>query len=86
MVPWVLKGGEKVKKDKGKKRRKDDVPKPNEEERVLPVQEEKTFLRYYHLYKRGELEHDIEEAGGLVVESGYEKDNWWATAVLRGKE
>ncbi|KAL8789384.1 MAG: hypothetical protein Q9195_006857 [Heterodermia aff. obscurata] len=44
---------------------------------------EKTFNRYYHLYRRGELEEDIQAAGGEVVESGYEKDNWWAIAVRR---
>jgi tRNA (uracil-5-)-methyltransferase TRM9 len=36
-----------------------------------------TFQRYYHLYKEGELEEDIKAAGGIVVETGYEKDNWW---------
>ena len=44
---------------------------------------EKTFNRYYHLYRRGELEEDIQAAGGEVVESGYEKDNWWAITVRR---
>ena len=43
-------------------------------------QEDKTFHRYYHLYKQGELEDNVREAGGVVVESGYEKDNWWAIA------
>lgn len=43
--------------------------------------EEKTFNRYYHLYRRGELEQDIVSAGGMVMDSGYEKDNWWAIAV-----
>ncbi|KAL8940150.1 MAG: hypothetical protein Q9216_002968 [Gyalolechia sp. 2 TL-2023] len=38
------------------------------------------FNRYYHLYRQGELEKDIVDAGGSVVESGYEKDNWWAIA------
>jgi tRNA (uracil-5-)-methyltransferase TRM9 len=95
MVPWVRKG-EKVKQDKGKGkgkgRRKDDGAKAEEEgakveeKEVVPVQEDKTFLRYYHLYKKGELEHDIEKAGGQVVESGYEKDNWWAIAVLKRKD
>ena len=42
---------------------------------------EKTFNRYYHLYRRGELEQDIANARGTVVDSGYEKDNWWAIAV-----
>jgi tRNA (uracil-5-)-methyltransferase TRM9 len=41
---------------------------------------DKTFQRYYHLYKKGELEEDVQRAGGVVLESGYEKDNWWAIA------
>lgn len=41
---------------------------------------DKTFHRYYHLYRKGELEDDIQSAGGTIVESGYEKDNWWAIA------
>lgn len=44
-------------------------------------QADKTFHRYYHLYEEGELERDIRAAGGTVVESGYEKDNWWAIAT-----
>ncbi|CAK7217471.1 tRNA methyltransferase, has a role in tRNA modification [Sporothrix bragantina] len=39
-----------------------------------------TFHRYYHLYKQGELEDDVAAAGGRVVASGYEKDNWWVVA------
>lgn len=41
----------------------------------------KTFHRYYHLYEESELERDIGSAGGRVLESGYEKDNWWAIAT-----
>ena len=44
-------------------------------------EEGKTFNRYYHLYRQGELEQDIVEAGGVVLEAGYEKDNWWAIAA-----
>lgn len=33
--------------------------------------------RYYHLYRDGELAGDVAAVGGRVVESGYEKDNWW---------
>jgi len=40
--------------------------------------EELTYMRYYHLYRKGELEANIARAGGRVLESGYEKDNWWA--------
>jgi hypothetical protein len=39
--------------------------------------EEKIFHRYYHLYSGGELESEVVEAGGVVVESGYDRDNWW---------
>lgn len=42
-----------------------------------------TKERYYHLYKQGELESDVASAGGVVVESGYERDNWWA--IIRRK-
>ncbi|KND94302.1 tRNA (carboxymethyluridine(34)-5-O)-methyltransferase [Tolypocladium ophioglossoides CBS 100239] len=36
-----------------------------------------TYQRYYHLYRKGELEEDVRSVGGTVLESGYEKDNWW---------
>lgn len=42
--------------------------------------EEMTYQRYYHLYRSGELEENIEAAGGEVLQAGYEKDNWWAIA------
>ncbi|PVI02002.1 S-adenosyl-L-methionine-dependent methyltransferase [Periconia macrospinosa] len=77
MVPWVLK--EKREKAKKGRRKEEGV---GEEEEAKP-KEDKTFLRYYHLYRKGELEGDIAEAGGEVVESGYEKDNWWAIAVRK---
>lgn len=43
----------------------------------------RTFNRYYHLYRQGELEGDIDKAGGAILESGYEKDNWWAIALQK---
>ncbi|KAI1266244.1 uracil-5--methyltransferase TRM9 [Xylariaceae sp. FL1019] len=36
-----------------------------------------TYQRFYHLYREGELEEDMRTAGGRVLESGYERDNWW---------
>ncbi|KAH6621323.1 S-adenosyl-L-methionine-dependent methyltransferase [Chaetomium sp. MPI-SDFR-AT-0129] len=39
------------------------------------------FRRYYHLYRKGELEEDVLAAGGFVVSSGYERDNWWVVAA-----
>ena len=43
--------------------------------------EEKTFKRYYHLYREGELEEDVREAGGAIIDHGYERDNWWVVAT-----
>lgn len=48
-------------------------------------EEDKTYHRFYHLYHASELERDITSAGGSVVDSGYEKDNWWAIAVRKEK-
>lgn len=76
MVPWVMKGKkEKSHRSKKEKGQADDDQAKGE---VVEQAEDRTFLRYYHLYRKGELERDVEEAGGQVVESGYEKDNWWA--------
>ena len=37
-----------------------------------------TKYRYYHLYKEGELEDNIIKTGLFdIVDSGYERDNWW---------
>lgn len=41
---------------------------------------DQTFHRFYHLYKEGELEEDVVAAGGQVLQSGYERDNWWVIA------
>ena len=46
-------------------------------------EEPRVFHRYYHLYRSGELEEDITNAGGVIVESGYERDNWWAVATRK---
>lgn len=71
MVPWVMH------KNAPKKSKKKDAA-PEEQKDATAQEESKTFHRYYHLYRKGELEHDIHLAGGEVVEAGYEKDNWWA--------
>lgn len=46
-------------------------------------EEPKTFHRYYYLYRRGELERDVIAADGVIIDSGYEKDNWWVIAARR---
>ncbi|KAK5172524.1 tRNA methyltransferase, has a role in tRNA modification [Saxophila tyrrhenica] len=70
MVPWVMKGSKKGVKQGDGKAAASDAP-----------TEDRTFHRYYHLYRRGELESEVQAAGGHVLESGYEKDNWWAVAA-----
>lgn len=44
---------------------------------------ETTYQRYYHLFREGELEDDVVEAGGDVLESGYERDNWWVICTRK---
>lgn len=36
-----------------------------------------TYQRYYHLYRQGEIQDDATAAGGHIVRSGYDRDNWW---------
>lgn len=66
----------------------DDAEKTNDEtssdgpkqQQGLDKDKDQTFHRFYHLYKEGELEEDIMAAGGKVLQSGYERDNWWVIA------
>lgn len=53
-----------------------DTSQPTEEKKQ--PEEDNTKYRYYHLYKKGELEKNAEDAGGVVVRNGYERDNWYA--------
>ncbi|KAI1816388.1 S-adenosyl-L-methionine-dependent methyltransferase [Poronia punctata] len=71
LVPWVMKANQNnVKKDKDA-----------DETSTVPVGKDETFERFYHLYREGELEEDMRAAGGTVLESGYERDNWWVIGV-----
>jgi tRNA (uracil-5-)-methyltransferase TRM9 len=45
--------------------------------KTLEEGKEVVYERYYHLYKEGDLEADVEAAGGRTIKSGYDKDNWW---------
>ncbi|OLN95362.1 tRNA (carboxymethyluridine(34)-5-O)-methyltransferase [Colletotrichum chlorophyti] len=53
------------------------VTKGKKEQKERPAQDA-TFHRYYHLYREGELEEDVVAVGGRVLDSGYDRDNWWA--------
>ncbi|KAF3085629.1 tRNA methyltransferase, has a role in tRNA modification [Orbilia oligospora] len=83
LVPWVL---TKQFKEPSKKKKMGDStesestsgPSTENTESSADNEDSKPFLRYYHLYKQGELEDNVRSAGGNVLNSGYEKDNWWA--------
>ncbi|KAI1368968.1 uracil-5--methyltransferase TRM9 [Xylaria arbuscula] len=64
LVPWVMKANQNKKGDKDK-------------DSGGNAGVDTTYERFYHLYREGELEEDLREAGGRVIESGYERDNWW---------
>ena len=86
LVPWVMK----TKKPRPKAKK--SVGDGSEQEAPVTGEgqadgsgdgNDETYQRYYHLYRKGELEEDVMAAGGVVLESGYEKDNWWAIASRR---
>ena len=77
MVPWVLSPPRKGRSEKRGEKNKEE-PRKGEEEGGEDETGKRTFERYYHLYRKGELERDVTAAGGVVLEAGYEKDNWWA--------
>jgi tRNA (uracil-5-)-methyltransferase TRM9 len=70
LVPWVMKANQN-KKDKEKNVGGGD------DASSAPQGKDTTYERFYHLYRKGELEEDMRAAGGKVLESGYERDNWW---------
>lgn len=88
LVPWVLpvsqpkkKKTKKMKKTKKGETHAQPVEEEEEEETKEPEPElvkPETKMRFYHLYKKGELSSDCESAGGLLVKEGYERDNWWS--------
>jgi tRNA (uracil-5-)-methyltransferase TRM9 len=46
--------------------------------------EEVTYQRYYHLFRKGELERCVELAGGEVLEGGWEKVRYkWGGLISR---
>ena len=83
-VPWVLSkqyvGGKNPTKGPGKTPANGGP----HEDAGAPTEATTTYQRYYHLYRQGELEADVVSAGGYVIESGYEKDNWWAICGVLG--
>ena len=54
---------------------KEDKEKEPESKRIK--KDESAFQRYYHLFKKGELDELVKEADGTILESGYDRDNWY---------
>lgn len=68
LVPWVL----------TKKGKKCEVKEKLEEKcQETPQEKPDVKMRFYHLYKKGELVDNCIKAGGKIVKEGYERDNWW---------
>ena len=83
LVPWVVKGNKKKKQKSAVATTATttttataSTAEPTVEAEAVGAAEA-TYQRYYHLYRKGELEEDVVAAGGVVLASGYEKDNWW---------
>ena len=78
LVPWVMKKNDPRRGAAGR-------GKPLREGSAAVVDDDQpadqTFQRYYHLYRKGELEEDVRAVGGEVLSSGYERDNWWVIAA-----
>lgn len=88
LVPWVLtKKNEKKKERKGPRKGKKggeaveeeklDQLKEVDTEEVKEEVKPPVKMRFYHLYKKGELNDNCIKAGGKIVNDGYERDNWW---------
>ncbi|KAI2631928.1 S-adenosyl-L-methionine-dependent methyltransferase [Hypoxylon sp. NC1633] len=88
LVPWVMKQNKKKKK----KLNNEEVGEKSDGDggggagagAGIGEAPDTTYQRYYHLYRKGELEEDVVSAGGEIIGSGYEKDNWWV--IARPKE
>lgn len=88
LVPWVMKGGgpggsavKTVTPDSSDAAVGGEVESGTESSKGKGKEEDRVFERYYHIYRKGELEADVRSAGGVVVDSGWEKDNWWVIAT-----
>ncbi|KIW93000.1 uncharacterized protein Z519_06849 [Cladophialophora bantiana CBS 173.52] len=69
LVPWVL-------KPDAASKSKSEPPSSN-----APIST--TYHRYYHLYREGELQEDAISAGARIVDSGYDRDNWWVVLTRK---
>lgn len=88
LVPWVLAKKQPKKKKTQKKKALDgnqagileddkslqEIEEDKDDSKVKP----ETKMRFYHLYRKGELAEDCVSAGAKLITEGYERDNWYA--------
>lgn len=86
LVPWVLQQPrEKKPKTEGTRLQKQESNSPENDSATEPKcaadSEPTTKYRYYHLYRKGELDDDALGTEMCdIVDTGYERDNWWIIA------
>ncbi|KAI1805744.1 S-adenosyl-L-methionine-dependent methyltransferase [Daldinia bambusicola] len=85
LVPWVMKSNKPKKQKKAEEKEEETSNKREKETGEGAGASTSTFQRYYHLYRKGELEEDARAAGGEILDHGYEKDNWWVIASPKGE-
>ncbi|KFH48707.1 hypothetical protein ACRE_005090 [Hapsidospora chrysogenum ATCC 11550] len=72
LVPWVMRTQPSSSKASG-----DAAAAEGAKKKTTAAPVETTYQRYYHLFREGELEEDVAAVGGVVLDGGYERDNWW---------
>ena len=85
LVPWVVTASQRKKMERAGQTQgtgqettdQDTTDQDTTDQDTTDQDTDQTFYRYYHLYREGELDEDVRAAGGVVLESGYERDNWW---------
>ncbi|SCU89121.1 LANO_0D03972g1_1 [Lachancea nothofagi CBS 11611] len=63
--------------DQEAQRAEQEALEAQQKQEALQEKAQSTKYRYYHLYREGELEQDCVSAGGKILGTGYEKDNWY---------
>lgn len=78
LVPWSMNEFKDAKKESDNiKRLKIDPGSNSDQTREDQTNASESFQRYYHLFKKGELDELVKEAGGKIIESDYDRDNYY---------